>query len=60
MAKTLETQAEVFRFRRLQRAERLAVEAPVKMMFPNMLVMLAVLLLVLGPVLVKLGQDGLM
>ena len=59
MAKALETQAEVFRFRRLQRAERLAVEAPVKMMFPNMLIMLSVLLLVLGPVLVKLVQDGL-
>ena len=60
MAKALETQAEVFRFRRLQRAERLAVEAPVKMMFPNMLIMLSVLLLVLGPVIVKLVQEGLL
>lgn len=59
MAKSLETQAEVFRFRRLQRAERLAVEAPVKMMFPNMLIMLAVLLLVLGPIIVQLMRDGL-
>lgn len=60
MAKALETQAEVFRFRRLQRAERLAVEAPVKMMFPNMLIMLSVLLLVLGPIIVKLVQEGLL
>lgn len=56
MIRTLETQAEIFRFRRLQRAERLAVEAPVKMMFPNMIIMLAVLLLVLGPIFVKLIQ----
>jgi tight adherence protein C len=59
MARALETQAEIFRFRRMQRAERLAVEAPVKMMFPNMLIMLAVLLVVLGPVFVKLLTDGL-
>jgi tight adherence protein C len=59
MAQTLETQAEIFRFRRLQRAERLAVEAPVKMMFPNMLIMLAVLLVVLGPIFVKLINEGL-
>jgi tight adherence protein C len=59
MAQTLETQAEIFRFRRMQRAERLAVEAPVKMMFPNMIIMLAVLLVVLGPVFVKLITEGL-
>lgn len=58
LAKALETQAEVFRYRRLQRAERLAVEAPVKMMFPNMLIMMSVLLLVLGPVIVQLVRDG--
>jgi tight adherence protein C len=59
MAQTLETQAEIFRFRRMQRAERLAVEAPVKMMFPNMIIMLAVLLVVLGPIFVKLVNEGL-
>jgi tight adherence protein C len=59
MAKALATQAEIFRFRRLQRAERLAVEAPVKMMFPNMIIMLSVLLIVLGPVFVKLVTQGL-
>jgi tight adherence protein C len=59
MAQTLETQAEIFRFRRMQRAERLAVEAPVKMMFPNMIIMLAVLLVVLGPIFVKLVTEGL-
>lgn len=59
MAKALATQAEIFRFRRLQRAERLAVEAPVKMMFPNMIIMMSVLLIVLGPVFVKLVTQGL-
>lgn len=58
LAQTLETQSEIFRFRRMQRAERLAVEAPVKMMFPNMIIMIAVLLVVLGPIFVKLVQDG--
>jgi len=58
MARALATQAEIFRFRRMQRAERLAVEAPVKMMFPNMLIMLAVLLIVLGPVFINLIVRG--
>ncbi len=55
MGTTLRTQAEIFRFWRLQKAERLAVEAPVKMMFPNLLIMLAVVLIVLGPVIIKLA-----
>jgi tight adherence protein C len=58
MAAALTTQAEVYRFRRMQRAEKLAVEAPVKMMFPNMIIMIAVLLVVLGPLLVQLAQGG--
>ena len=58
LAETLRTQAEIFRFWRLQKAERLAVEAPVKMMFPNMLIMLAVVLIVLGPVVIKLIGAG--
>ena len=58
MAQTLSTQAELFRERRLQEIEKLAVEAPTKMAFPNMLVMMSVLVLVLGPVLVKIGSSG--
>lgn len=56
MAEILKSQADIFRSRRLQKAERLAVEAPVKMMFPNMLVMISVILLVLGPIIVQLVQ----
>lgn len=58
MARALATQAEIFRFRRMQRAERVAVEAPVKMMFPNLIIMLAVLLIVLGPVFIDLIVGG--
>jgi pilus assembly protein TadC len=60
MARTLATQAELFRERRLQELEKKAVEAPTKMTFPNMLVMLSVLILILGPVLVKIGSSGLL
>ncbi len=60
MASALETQAELFRFRRIQRAEKLASEAPVKMMFPNMIIMIAVLLIVLGPVMVQLIRGGML
>lgn len=58
MKQTLRTQSDVMRFRRYQRAEKLISEAPVKMMVPNMLIMLATLLVVLGPVLIKLMTDG--
>lgn len=60
MARTLSTQAELFRERRLQELEKLAVEAPTKMSFPNMLVMLSVLILILGPVMVKISTSGLL
>lgn len=60
MARTLSTQAELFRERRLQELEKLAVEAPTKMTFPNMLVMLSVLILILGPVLVKIVTSGML
>lgn len=60
MARTLATQAELFRERRLQELEKLAVEAPTKMTFPNMLVMLSVLIIIIGPVLVKISQSGLL
>ncbi|HNP34702.1 MAG TPA: type II secretion system F family protein [Woeseiaceae bacterium] len=59
MAHTLTTQADLFRERRLQELEKLAVEAPTKMTFPNMLVMVSVLVIILGPVLVKITKSGL-
>lgn len=60
MAQTLTTQAELFRERRLQELEKLAVEAPTKMTFPNMLVMLSVLIIIIGPVIIKINTSGLM
>jgi tight adherence protein C len=59
IAETLATQAEVVQRRRMQRAERMAVQAPIKMMFPNMLIMIAVLLIILGPIFVQLVTQDL-
>ncbi len=59
MAQTLITQAESFRERRLQEIEKMAVEAPTKMTFPNMMIMVSVLLLIVGPLLIQLVQSGL-
>jgi len=59
MVATLITQAEMFRERRLQEIEKMAVEAPTKMTFPNMMVMLSVLLIVVGPTLKKMTGSGL-
>ena len=58
MIATLETQAEAFREARLQQIEKLAVEAPTKMTFPNMMIMFAVLVLIVGPLLVQLLSSG--
>ena len=60
MAQTLSTQAQLFRERRLQELEKLAVEAPTKMTFPNMMVMLSVLVIVLGPLLVRITTSGML
>jgi len=54
MTSTFEIQSEVFRSRRLQKVEKLAVEAPVKMMGPNMIIMVAVLLVIIGPFLMSM------
>jgi tight adherence protein C len=59
MVNTLITQAEMFRERRLQEIEKMAVEAPTKMTFPNMMIMIAVLLLIVGPLLIQLVSSGL-
>ena len=60
MAQTLTVQAELFRERRLQEVEKMAVEAPTKMTFPNMMIMLSVLLLVVGPLFVKIVSSGML
>ncbi len=58
MVNTLVMQAEMFRERRLQEVEKLAVEAPAKMTFPNMMIMFAVLLLIVGPLIIQLTDSG--
>lgn len=58
MIATLATQAEAFREARLQQIEKLAVEAPTKMTFPNMMIMFAVLVLIVGPLMVQLLSSG--
>jgi tight adherence protein C len=55
---TFRDQAEAMRFRRSQRAERDSEELKVKLQGPTMLLMIAILLLVLGPALVSMGQSG--
>ena len=59
MVETLVTQAEAFRERRLAEIEKMAVEAPTKMTFPNMMIMVSVLLLIVGPLLLQLASSGL-
>ena len=51
---TLRIQAEQMRIKRSQRAEKLASEAPVKMLFPLLLFIFpAVFIILLGPVLIQ-------
>ncbi|MFK7977176.1 MAG: type II secretion system F family protein [Halioglobus sp.] len=58
MVDTLITQAEMFRERRLAEIEKLAVEAPTKMTFPNMMIMMSVLIIIIGPLLIQLASSG--
>lgn len=58
LTRTFTDQAEAIRFRRSQRAERDAEELKVRLQGPTMLLMIAVLLLVLGPALVSMTQGG--
>lgn len=55
----LRIQSEMLRLRRSQRAEKLAMEAPVKMLFPLLFIFTAVFLLLFGPVIVKFLRGGL-
>ncbi len=55
----LRIQADQMRLRRFERAEKLANEAPVKMLFPLMVFIFpAVFLILLGPIIQRLVQQG--
>lgn len=58
LAKIFRAQADVLRIRRTQRAETVAGEAGVNMLFPGLLVMLSTVLLILGPFLMNYLQFG--
>ena len=53
VGKTLRIQAEGIRAVRTQRAEKIAAEASSKILFPTLLIMIAVLLMLMGPVIIK-------
>lgn len=55
----LRIQSEMLRLRRSQRAEKLAMEAPVKMLFPLLFIFASVFLLLFGPVIIKFMHGGL-
>jgi tight adherence protein C len=53
VGKILRIQAEGIRAARSQRAEKLAAEASSKILFPTLLIMFAVLLMLMGPVIIR-------
>jgi tight adherence protein C len=59
MGPILRIQSEMLRVRRSQRAEKLAMEAPVKMIFPLLFIFSSVFLLLFGPTIVRFLRDGL-
>jgi tight adherence protein C len=59
MGPILRIQSEMLRVRRSQRAEKLAMEAPVKMLFPLLFIFSSVFLLLFGPTVVRFIRDGL-
>lgn len=60
LAQIFRTQADVLRLKRTQRAETVAGEAGVNMLLPAMLVMMATVLVILGPFLLNYLYVGLM
>lgn len=59
LGETLRTQADLRRTERYQKAEKLAQEAPVKMLFPLLLFIFpAVFIVILGPVMLKFLAEG--
>lgn len=59
LAKVFRTQADVLRIKRTQRAELLAGEAGVKMLLPAVLVMVATVLIIIGPFMLNYLEFGL-
>jgi pilus assembly protein TadC len=49
-------QADALRVQRLQRAEELAAIAPLKMLFPTVIIFVATLLVTIGPGMLQLFQ----
>lgn len=58
LGQVLRDQADVMRFRRSQRAERMAEELKVRIQGPTMLMMISVFLLILGPAFLKVLTSG--
>ncbi len=58
LAHVLRSQADLLRIKRTQRAETLAGEAGVQMLFPAMLVMMATVLLILAPFALEFLEGG--
>jgi len=59
LADVFRTQADVLRLKRSQRAETLAAEAGVNMLLPGILVMMACVIVILGPFVLNYLQSGL-
>lgn len=59
LARIFRTQADILRLKRSQRAEAVAGEAGVNMLLPGVLVMMATVLIILGPFLVNFLVSGL-
>jgi len=54
LADTLRVHADAMRIQRLQRAEELAAKAPIKMLFPTVLIFAATLIVTIGPGIVQM------
>ena len=54
LADTLRLHADAMRIQRLQRAEELAAKAPIKMLFPTVLIFAATLIVTIGPGIVQM------
>ena len=59
LARIFRTQADVLRIKRIQRAEMLAGEAGVNMLLPAVLVMVATVLIIIGPFMLNFVRFGL-
>jgi tight adherence protein C len=58
IGQVLRDQGEVMRFRRSQRAERMAEELKVRIQGPAILMMIAIFLLILGPAFIRVSEAG--